>query len=357
MVNEAHSSSPTEPSAADGIPPADRQRVVFERAQLRGSEVCGLQIRIDRPESWHKRGSMDAVLERVSALCEQVAADSSAHPQVFARAGTDELFVLFDRTPPEIGHDLAREIIAGARQLTIGSTRQHMTISAGLAHNRQKQPIFFETLVEVASRGAEVASLGGGDRFAQTDLYGLVEKRSARTPDAAHERARVRGAYGLALDTSPVFEAADGKALVAPASGEPGAEPTAGPIDPAEAAQTAMALADERRRLRVEFEQATLRELAALEQARSDEHGHEVERLERRITKLANELEQAEQRIAKLSKMKVGDPGVASVYRSVQGLESDDDQFERKREMLETVFISNRQLLEMISERRETRAG
>ena len=39
--------------------------------------------------------------------------------------------------------------------------------------------------------------------------------------------------------------------------------------------------------------------------------------------------------------MKDIDVGVASIYRTVQGLGSGDDQFEAKREMLKNIFDAN----------------
>ncbi len=349
MVNEVHSASRIESSAADGVPPADRIRVAFERAQLRGSEVCGLAIAVDRAEAWKRRGKLAEVITCLKQLCERAGEESKPRRSVLAHSEDQGLFVLFERTTPELAAELARKIAAGAHELRVGPGKLRPTFSIGLAHNRQREPIFFETFREVAHRGAEVAARAGGDRVSQTDLYGLAQKRVARAPEAAAERARIRRTYGLALDESPVFEAVEHPAPALPA-GQPNASEVE--IDPDEAVQTALLLAEERRRLRVEFEQATVRELQALEEARQSEHQQDVKLLERRIAKLARELEQAEGRILKLSKLKAGDPGVESIYRSVQGLDDGDEQFERKREMLETVFISNRQLLEMIAARR-----
>lgn len=87
-----------------------------------------------------------------------------------------------------------------------------------------------------------------------------------------------------------------------------------------------------------------MRSAHVLRQARyegKDERDQRIEQLERRITKLVSSLENAEDAISRISKMKDVDAGVASIYRVVQGLESQDNAFEAKAKMMESIFEAN----------------
>lgn len=70
-------------------------------------------------------------------------------------------------------------------------------------------------------------------------------------------------------------------------------------------------------------------------------HDLTVDRLERRITKLNSALSQVETSLHSVLTDKDVDPGVASLYRTVQGLDGNDQQFARKRELIQAVFVTN----------------
>ena len=66
--------------------------------------------------------------------------------------------------------------------------------------------------------------------------------------------------------------------------------------------------------------------------------------LERRIDKLLKLVQQTEDELRRVSRMKAIDPGQASIYRNVQGLDDLDDQYEVKAELLGAIFEANLQL-------------
>ncbi len=77
----------------------------------------------------------------------------------------------------------------------------------------------------------------------------------------------------------------------------------------------------------------------------------QVDMLERRITKLTESLSATEIELKRIAAMKNIDVGVASIYRTVQGLSQDEDQFAAKAEMLKNIFEANMALrAEMSSE-------
>lgn len=81
------------------------------------------------------------------------------------------------------------------------------------------------------------------------------------------------------------------------------------------------------------------RDRALAEQRRAmDKH---VDGLERRIAKLVASLESTERVLAEIAKMKDVELGVASIYRTVQGLAAVGGEVAKKREMLEQIFLSN----------------
>ena len=75
--------------------------------------------------------------------------------------------------------------------------------------------------------------------------------------------------------------------------------------------------------------------------ARQSAHDKEVEVLERRIDKLRGNLEATERSLAGLSNGEQVDPGISSIYREVQGLNRQDDQFERKQDLMADIFRAN----------------
>lgn len=79
---------------------------------------------------------------------------------------------------------------------------------------------------------------------------------------------------------------------------------------------------------------------AAQEAARD----RDVSLLQRRIEKLSSSLESTERQLREVSSRKEVDSGIASVYREVQGLSEEDNQFGKKKELMAGIFAANLQL-------------
>ncbi len=73
-------------------------------------------------------------------------------------------------------------------------------------------------------------------------------------------------------------------------------------------------------------------------------HDQELARLGLRIKKLNTALKTSEDALTRLVEQKEIDPGVASIYRSVQGIAPDAVNVERKQELLRVVFVNNLRL-------------
>lgn len=70
----------------------------------------------------------------------------------------------------------------------------------------------------------------------------------------------------------------------------------------------------------------------------------QIDQYRRRIEKLSAALLETEQALEAMAKLKEGDPGMASIYRSVRGLQEDAALGLQKRALLTALFKSNRSL-------------
>jgi len=87
------------------------------------------------------------------------------------------------------------------------------------------------------------------------------------------------------------------------------------------------------------------RRAAAFQIRQRDDH---VDRLERRVAKLVRSLEETEEALKRIAAMKNIDPGIASLYRAVQGLSPDETNRALKKEMMEMIFRANVELQKKI---------
>jgi hypothetical protein len=76
-------------------------------------------------------------------------------------------------------------------------------------------------------------------------------------------------------------------------------------------------------------------------EAQMAEHKRLVDQLERRVAKLTSLLGVTEEELQRVMSMKNIDDGVASIYRTVQGLAPSAAQAEQKRAMMSVIFNEN----------------
>jgi hypothetical protein len=107
------------------------------------------------------------------------------------------------------------------------------------------------------------------------------------------------------------------------------AAPAAEPPQPPLAAEIAAAFADDG--------------LLATEVGLSSEEAHrrQIDILERRIAKLTHLLEETEDNLRRIAGMKGIDPGMSSIYRTVQGLSSHEEAFALKKQLMKKIFQAN----------------
>jgi len=81
-----------------------------------------------------------------------------------------------------------------------------------------------------------------------------------------------------------------------------------------------------------------------------EEHARQVDVLERRLTKIATSLEATEGALLRTRSGENVDLGVASIYRTVQGLSDVEGDTELKKEMMSKIFEANIELRKQLSQ-------
>ena len=312
-------------------------RVEFERARRYSYPVACLLVQVDRLEEIHTvhgYESKQEVLEAVVKLVRRETRDGDLLGYVV----DDRLLVMCPHTTARSSGSMADRFLVAAHSLAFGygGASLRISLSIGLAHNDRKgvRGVTFDTLRQVAEEGLRVADAGGGDRWAETELYGLYE----RHPALAGSGARLPGdgerdaSYRERLEQ---MVARDGNLEGAVAS----------------LVEEIMARAvEDAQGFKAYFEEAGSVGLSedvqpsaaeGLGSEKEDAYQREIDVLRRRVAKLSASLGLSEEELARLRSVGISDDGVASIYRGVQGLSEEDAQAEVKKALMRGIFEAN----------------
>ena len=349
-------------------------RVEFERAQRYKYPIVCMKIGIDRfaqLQDLYGLESKEEILRSLIDLLRSVTRDSD----FLAYLLDDRLLAVFPHTPYAGASVLAQRLLDGARNMHFDSDGRSLriTLSVGIAHNGHPGSLSFETLVQVADEGLMVADAAGGDRFVETELYQLYERKRQRGEPLPEE---LRSLTQLVAVPAWIQQQEPADLLAPPPEPIPVQEPEPpAPVQAAPQAPQAPAGPPEDPTLRSlsdklyaliasegeNDEGVTQEEKALIFQALQamipqpdktlpdSEYKRQVEVLERRLSKLQGQLGMTEEELKRVAKMKNIDLGLASIYRSVQGIADDEDQAELKREMMSSIFEANVQLKKRIA--------
>jgi GGDEF domain-containing protein len=306
-------------------------RIEFHRARHQSYPIVCLMIAIDGIEGLtadHGYELKQRVMRETYGLLRKA---TSEHGFIgMALMSGDRVMAVFPSLQPSRGGELGRFLNEGARQLVIEAGGQKLAIrlSLGAAHNLLAETnSSFEGLVERAGRALHMAREGGGDRYvmwreAEAELEALRGELKQRTHDFAEqhavmmeEAAEVGGLQESAvLDQMQQIFAATTRT------------PEIVELEKKVLALAAKELFEERRK-------AVAAQVA--------ENRRQVDQLERRIAKLTSILGVTEEELQRVMAMKNIDAGVASIYRTVQGLSGSDEQAQAKKAMMAEIFRSN----------------
>jgi len=228
---------------------------------------------------------------------------------------------------PTRAAELAEELLDSIRSIVFEDLEDRpVTLSIGIGHNQHSDPTTFETFIEEAETGLNLARSGGGDRCVQ---WKQVETELDRLRIELENQIKDLETRHLA-DKGRADDDFWGKGLVAHI-----VQVFAQEENPSEATvrlkAEVIALVD------AEIERwsrdSTVQQLA--------DSAKQVDLLERRLRKLTEHLSGTEAELKRVAAMKVVDGGLASIYQDLQGLSAEDDAYESKKAMLSNIFEAN----------------
>ena len=302
-------------------------RLEVERALRHRYPISCIMIGLDgfvKPEeAVHRKELMPAVFRELKKVTFQ--------NDVRGLGIWDERFQLavFPHVAPEQLGALAAQLVESAHQVTSPlSSEESLTISIGIAHNLHEGEISFDSLLEEAEMGMGLALAAGGDRFilardVETELDRLRVELESQIEEirehqesffGARDREEETWAKGLIEKVLRTFEKEK--------------EQTEGVV---RLQKEVIAL--------LTTELRTWRETSTVSQLLTSQR--QIDQLERRVRKLTDSLGVTEKELKRVMAMKNIDLGLASVYRTVQGLDGDEEDTERKTEMLKNIFEAN----------------
>ena len=302
-------------------------RLEMDRALRHGYPISALVVGLDGFDEEHhlpwRRALMPAIFRELKTVTFQ--------NDVRGLGVWTERFQLaiFPHVTPDRLLKLAEDVVSRAAGLRVPGVPEdaRFTLSAGIAHNLHPGPMSFDTIVEEAETGMGIAQSGGGNRVVQARE---VERELDRLRDEVDNQIQEIQEF-----QSKLFADVESKEELW------GNQLITKVIELFKREQKSEGV------LRVEKEVIALlkSELAVWRESstasRMIESQKTIDNLERRVVKLTESLGLTEAELKRVAMMKNIDLGVASIYRTVQGLSGDDAGAEQKKEMLKNIFESN----------------
>lgn len=305
-------------------------RVEFHRARTQRYPLCCLMIAVDGLEALAAREGWQAKTASMSATYELLKRVAREHGFIgMAVQSGDRIMAVFPNTTTERMGQLAALLLSSASTLPAAAGEmQAPTLSLGAAHNLLAETnSSFEGLVESSGRALHMATQNGGGRYvmyreAESEIDALRSDMAATVRTFREEQQ----ALSDEVDDTGGLQRAELvdkiQRIFATVSRTPEIESLEGQVIELAVAE----LYEERRK-------------AVAAQMR--EHGRQVDMLERRISKLTSLLGVTEEELARVMAMKNIDAGVASIFKTVQGLSGDDASAAAKKAMMATIFEQN----------------
>ena len=352
-----------------GVPclePAELQLLMEERfaaAVGAGQAVVALACQAHGLEAL-ERARPGSLPRALGALCASLARSFEPAEILVTRAG-DPLLVLLVGTDPARVESASRSWITGAQELRVEGLERPLRVGVllGYAVTQPGLRLFADTLLRVAQEGLRVARFRGPGTCVHTMVYSGVQQALER--ERGCEGLLVPGRTPLRAEapTSAPLREEVASARVEPAptaTHEPRSVPsTSGATARAGTLELLAALDAERRenevlraRLRVLEPDSGPNAEHARRPSGPDEAAQErIALLERRLCKLRRLLSESEERLARAGQVQESDSGVASRYRTVQGLADDAPERELKAGLMESLFLANLELQELLRRR------
>jgi GGDEF domain-containing protein len=336
--------APAEPRGATEV--RGRMELAHEEALRERTPLAVLRVAVDGIESV-ARVAAGGKVELVLATLTTVIRGLARPGDLLALREQDHVVLVLTQTDAAAADAFAHALQEAGRRISgpHSSIPIGIRLSIGLAYAQFDAPYWFQTLLAVANEGVEVAQNSGGGRIVHTELYPFHQRRLERlSPDRPKptmppplHKPDVNPAYLRSAAAPPAAASPAAPAPPRPAAAQSRAAPPPSPAGIAELEERVLRLAREW------TEEALSKALAETQKV----HTSEVDVLERRIQKLTRALEDAQGELVRAHAGHEIDPGVASAYRTVQGLR---DEQGAKRDMLEKLFQANLELRTLLGQ-------
>jgi len=303
-------------------------RLEMDRALRHGYPISALVLGLDGFEAESqlplRRALMPAIFQELKAITFQNDVRGLGvwterfHLAIFPHVTPDRLI--------KLSEDLTLKAAAVKAQGV--PEEERIAVSVGISHNLHPGPKSFETLIEEAETGMGIAQSAGGNKVVQArEVERELDKLREEVEGQILEIQEFQSKLFADVDSK---EELWGNQLVSKVI----------EIFRREPEQTQGVL-------RVEKEVIALlkAELAAWRESstasRMIESQRTISNLERRVSKLTESLGITEAELKRVAAMKNIDLGMASIFRTVQGLSGDEANAEQKKEMLKHIFEAN----------------
>jgi diguanylate cyclase (GGDEF)-like protein len=325
--------------AGDSGPFSTRETLGLMRAELTraaryGYPVTLLLIEVDRLGSLHDLYGVESERRALEAAVLELRASVRASDSLACERDR-RIVVLLPHAPAHAVSAVAVRLLEACRALELrgGDRSLRPTLSIGAASVSAGGQADFDAFVASAEQALAFAIRSGGDRFVLHQPAEATIEELRR--ELEREETRLRGAQARA--------AGDGEA--APALATDDGQPAPALATRIHALFRALgghsaALGD----LEREVLEAAGEGLEAPRERDPALVARQIASLERRIRRLKALLDATEAELVALARKKGVDPGIASIFRTVQGLRPDQEDFARRQEMLTLIFEANLEL-------------
>lgn len=289
------------------------------RAKRYGYPVCVLLVGVDRLDQLgdlYGADSRATIQREVAELMRGVTRASD----MFGCRLAGSFLSIYPHTPRAEGPRIARRLLERTRRLVFdeGAASVAVTLSIGITSAVGVDDEYdLDVLIDRARQALRQAQDGGGDRFAV-----FVPPTPTPAPEPQPVALTVEG--GLAALSEQLERLLSEKVIEIFHS-------------------MGREVPDFHGHEREVLELAVSRMAEERNQLVAD-HERKYNMLERRLAKLAGALEMTEAELRATMARKNIDPGVASIYRTVQGLSAAEEDVELKKEMMSKIFEANLEL-------------
>jgi GGDEF domain-containing protein len=306
-------------------------RVEFHRARTQRVPLCTLMVAVDGLQTifeTHRWPGKDAAMRAAYGMLKACSKELGFFGM--ALMSGDRIMALFPNTEPARVSELGSRMVERARKtpLTFDGETIPLTLSLGAAHNLLAETnSSFEGLVEMAGRALFMATEGSGDRYV---MWREAEAEIDSLRQALEARKRSFAAEEQTLEDE---------------ASEIGGLQQAELVDKIQRIFATVTMTSEIESLQTQIVDLAVKELYEERRkavaAQMAEHRRQTDQLEKRIAKLTSILGVTEEELKRVMAMKNIDAGVASIFRTVQGLTAEDAQAETKKALMSEIFKQN----------------